>query len=120
MSESMLTYFMKRLDSMKQELLHNADATTNNLREVAANAVDPADRARREEELALELATRDRERRLLKKVDSALLRIQHGKYGWCETCEGEIGLRRLQTRPTQELCVDCREVAEEKVTKFGA
>src|SRR5699024_2424463 len=78
------------------------------------NLPDPADRATQEEEFALELRTRDRERKLLKRINATLEKIDSGDYGYCDTCGIEIGLRRLEARPTAELCIDCKELAEIK------
>ena len=119
MNERQLTFFKHRLQQMERELLQNADETTEHLRETVI-VPDPADRATIEEEHALELRTRDRERKLLKKVQQALTRIDSGDYGYCESCGIEIGLERLQARPTATLCIDCKtleEIRERQVAK---
>ena len=80
----------------------------------AANYADPADRATQEEEFSLELRTRDRERKLIKKIDESLTTIDTGEYGYCESCGIEIGIRRLEARPTATLCIDCKTLQEIK------
>jgi DnaK suppressor protein len=84
-----------------------------------ANFPDPADRASQEEEFALELRARDRERKLIKKIDKTLQLIKDEEYGWCESCGVEIGIRRLEARPTADLCVDCKTLAEIKEKQVG-
>jgi DnaK suppressor protein len=84
------------------------------MKEEAANFADPADRASQEEEFALELRTRDRERKLIKKIDESLEAIKTGDYGYCEQCGIEIGLSRLEARPTATLCFDCKTLQEIK------
>ncbi|MGU9537275.1 RNA polymerase-binding protein DksA, partial [Proteus mirabilis] len=85
------------------ELMQSVDRTVAHMKDEAANFPDPADRASQEEEFALELRNRDRERKLIKKIDKTLQKIQDGDYGWCEKCGIEIGLRRLEARPTADL-----------------
>src|SRR5690606_32347810 len=99
MNAAQLEFFRNRLKELEQEILANADTTTENLRETQS-VPDPADRATIEEEHALELRTRDRERKLLKKVQQSLALIDSGEYGWCEETGEPIGLQRLLARPT--------------------
>ena len=95
------------------------DRTVDHMKDEAANFPDPADRASQEEEFALELRARDRERKLIKKIDKTLQLIKDEEYGWCESCGVEIGIRRLEARPTADLCVDCKTLAEIKEKQVG-
>lgn len=97
----------------------SVDRTVDHMKDEAANFPDPADRASQEEEFALELRNRDRERKLIKKIDKTLDKIKADEYGWCESCGIEIGLRRLEARPTADLCFDCKEIAEKKEKTIG-
>jgi DnaK suppressor protein len=90
------------------------------MQEEAANFADPADRATQEEEFSLELRARDRERKLIKKIDETLQLIEENEYGWCESCGVEIGIRRLEARPTATLCIDCKTLAEIKEKQIGS
>lgn len=119
MGEPMRKHFTKILTGWKQELMVGVDKTVDHMKEEAANFADPADRASQEEEFALELRNRDRERKLIKKIDKTLQKIQGEEYGWCESCGIEIGLRRLEARPTADLCFDCKEIAEKKEKTVG-
>lgn len=112
MSESQLAYFRKLLLDWRQSLLHEVDRTVNHMQDDSASFPDPNDRATQEEEFSLELRTRDRERKLLKKIDETLARIDTGEYGYCEACGVEIGLPRMQARPTATLCIDCKMLEE--------
>jgi DnaK suppressor protein len=114
MSPAQGVHFRKILLAWRQELMEEADRTMHHLQDEAANLPDPNDRATQEEEFALELRARDRERKLLKKIEKALDKVDKGDYGWCEACGIEIGIRRLEARPTAELCIDCKELAEIK------
>ena len=108
MNEIQLAFFRNRLKELEQEILANAGATTENLRETQF-VPDPADRATIEEEHALELRTRDRERKLLKKVQQSITRIDSGDYGWCEETGEPISLKRLDARPIATLSVEAQE-----------
>lgn len=119
MGEPMRKHFTRILNAWKQELMVGVDKTVDHMKEEAANFADPADRASQEEEFALELRARDRERKLIKKIDKTLQLIQDEEYGWCEDCGIPIGLRRLEARPTADLCFDCKEVAEKKEKQVG-
>ena len=116
MNDKMLEFFKHRLSVMEKELQHNADKTTENLRATTV-VPDPADRATIEEEHALELRTRDRERKLLKKVQAALKRIEDGEYGWCEETGEPIA--RLLARPTATLSLEAQQRREIKQKMFG-
>ena len=117
MNEDQLAFFRELLVKQQDELIENASNTATELKK-HETAPDPADRATQEEEYALELRTRDRERKLLHKIDSALDRIARKDFGWCEKCGEEIGIRRLEARPTAELCIDCKEIAERQERNF--
>jgi DnaK suppressor protein len=118
MNEQQLGFFKYRLQQMERELLQNADETTEHLRETVI-VPDPADRATIEEEHALELRTRDRERKLLKKVQQALARIDGGDYGYCEETGDPIGIPRLLARPTATLSLEAQQRREIKQKMFG-
>ena len=118
MNDDQLAFFKYRLQQMERELLTNADETTEHLRETVI-VPDPADRATIEEEHALELRTRDRERKLLKKVQSALQRIDSGEYGFCEETGDPIGIPRLLARPTATLSLEAQQRREMKQRLFG-
>ncbi len=118
MTPVQLEFFRIRLTRMRDELLENAASTGANLRENELVA-DPADRATVEEEHALELRVRDRERKLLKKIDEALTRIAQGEYGWCEETGDPIGIGRLLARPTATLSIDAQERRERTQKLYG-
>jgi DnaK suppressor protein len=118
MNESQLAFFKHRLQQIERELLANADETTEHLRETVI-VPDPADRATIEEEHALELRTRDRERKLLKKVQAALARIESGEYGYCEETGDPIGIPRLLARPTATLSLEAQQRREMKQRLYG-
>jgi DnaK suppressor protein len=112
MNDAQLKHFEAILLAWKQELMDEVKRTMDHMKDDAANFPDPNDRASQEEEFALELRTRDRERKLIKKIDEALHRIKTGDYGYCEACGVEIGLRRLEARPTATKCIDCKTLDE--------
>jgi DnaK suppressor protein len=118
MNEAQLQFFRNRLQEMERELLHNADETTEHLRETVI-VPDPADRATIEEEHALELRTRDRERKLIKKVQQSLARIDSGDYGYCEETGEPIGLQRLLARPTATLSLEAQQRRELRQKLYG-
>lgn len=118
MNEDQLAFFKHRLEQLQEEILRNAGQTTENLRETVI-VPDPADRATIEEEHALELRTRDRERKLLKKVQQSLARIETGDYGWCEETGEPIGIPRLLARPTATLSLEAQERRELRQKLFG-
>ncbi len=119
MGEPMREHFTNILQKWKQDLMKEVDRTVDHMKDEAANFPDPADRASQEEEFALELRARDRERKLIKKIDKTLQLIKDEEYGWCESCGVEIGIRRLEARPTADLCVDCKTLAEIKEKQVG-
>jgi DnaK suppressor protein len=118
MNAAQLAFFKQRLIDLQKELMNNAGVTTEHLRELSF-APDPADRATLEEEHALELRTRDRERKLLKKIDGALARIDEGDYGYCEETGEPIGIQRLIARPTATLTIEAQERRERKQKMYG-
>jgi len=118
MNAAQLAFFRDRLEKMKQELLANADLTSEHLRESDV-VPDPADRATIEEEHALELRTRDRERKLMKKIDESIAHIDDGSYGYCEETGEPIGIPRLLARPTATLSVEAQQRREQKQKMYG-
>lgn len=114
MSDRQKDHFRHILRQWKAELMEEVDRTVSHMKDEAANFPDPADRATQEEEFSLELRTRDRERKLIKKIDSTLDLIDNDDYGFCEACGVEIGIKRLEARPTATLCIDCKTLDEIK------
>lgn len=114
MSEAQLAHFKEILLNWRSDLMHEVDRTVTHMKDEAANFPDPADRATQEEEFSLELRTRDRERKLIRKIDQTIERIDQDDYGFCDACGIEIGIKRLEARPTAELCIDCKTLAEIK------
>jgi DnaK suppressor protein len=120
MSDAMRAHFAGILQKWKTELMEEVDRTVHHMQDEAANFPDPADRASQEEEFSLELRARDRERKLIKKIDQTLQLVEDNEYGWCESCGVEIGIRRLEARPTATLCIDCKTLAEIKEKQLGS
>ncbi|ACR12271.1 RNA polymerase-binding protein DksA [Teredinibacter turnerae] len=114
MNDKQKAHFRELLLAWKRELMEEVDRTVSHMKDEAANFPDPADRASQEEEFSLELRTRDRERKLIKKIDSTLELLDTDDYGYCDGCGVEIGVRRLEARPTATLCVDCKTIDEIK------
>ena len=114
MNDKQKEHFKALLLAWKKELMEEVDRTVTHMKDAASNFPDPADRASQEEEFSLELRTRDRERKLIKKIDSTLELLETDDYGYCEACGVEIGVRRLEARPTATLCVDCKTLDEIK------
>lgn len=112
MNEAQIEHFRKILKAWYEQITAEAERTKNQMQDDVTNFADPADRATQEEEFSLELRNRDRERKLLKKIELTLHKLSEDDYGYCETCGVEIGLRRLEARPTAELCIDCKTLAE--------
>lgn len=112
MNDRQLDHFRSILRAWKRELMEEVDRTVHHMQDEASNFPDPNDRATQESEFGLELRTRDRERKLLKKIDSALERIEDGSYGYCEETGEEIGLKRLEARPVATLSVEAQERRE--------
>jgi len=118
MNEAQLGFFRERLQQMEREILQNADETTEHLRETVI-VPEPGDRATIEEEHALELRTRDRERKLLKKIQQSLAKIEAGDYGYCEETGEPIGLQRLLARPTAGLSLEAQQRRELRQKLYG-
>lgn len=114
MNEAQKTHFRKILGAWRNQLREEVDRTVGYMKDEAANFPDPVDRAAQEEEFALELRARDRERKLIKKIEKTLQKIEEDDFGYCEHCGVEIGIRRLEARPTADLCIDCKTLAEIK------
>ncbi|MGF1680726.1 RNA polymerase-binding protein DksA [Photobacterium makurazakiensis] len=114
MGEEQLKHFQKILGAWRNQLREEVDRTVNHMQDEAANFPDPVDRAAQEEEFSLELRNRDRERKLIKKIEKTLQRIEDDDFGFCDSCGIEIGVRRLEARPTADLCIDCKTLAEIK------
>ena len=114
MSEGQVIHFGKVLNLWKDQLMEGVDQTLNHMQDDAANFPDPTDRATQESEFSLELRTRDRERKLLKKIDKTLENLSNDEYGYCQSCDVEIGLKRLEARPTATLCIECKTMDEIK------
>ena len=112
MNEVQSAHFMKILQNWKSELMQEVDRTVTHMKDEASNFPDPADRATQEEEFSLELRTRDRERKLIKKLDSMMERLSQADYGFCDACGVDIGIKRLEARPTATLCIDCKTLDE--------
>lgn len=119
MNDPQLKHFEAILKNWRAELMHEVDRTVSHMQDDAANFPDPNDRATQESEFSLELRTRDRERKLIKKIDDALKEIESGDYGFCESCGIEIGIRRLEARPTATLCIDCKTLDEIREKQMG-
>jgi len=120
MSDSQKEHFKAILRNWRNQLMEEVDRTVHHLQDEAANYPDPADRATQEEEFSLELRTRDRERKLIKKIDSTIEKIAQDDYGYCESCGIEIGIRRLEARPTADKCIDCKTLDEIREKQWGA
>ena len=114
MNEKQLAHLETILLAWRTSLMEEVDRTVTHLKDEAANYPDPSDRASQEEEFSIELRTRDRERKLIKKIEDALERLREDDFGYCEACQIEIGLKRLEARPTATLCIDCKTLSELK------
>ncbi|PQA52099.1 RNA polymerase-binding protein DksA [Amnimonas aquatica] len=114
MSAPQLQHFRNILQAWKRELMEEVDRTVHHMQDESGSLPDPNDRATQEEEFSLELRTRDRERKLIKKIDKTLESIEKDDYGYCDDCGVEIGIRRLEARPTATLCIDCKSLQEIK------
>ena len=120
MSSRQLAHFRTILETLKSELMLDIERTVHTMQDEATVFADPNDRASQETDIAIELRNRDRERKLIKKIDETIARIDSGDYGYCNSCGVEIGTKRLEARPTATLCIDCKtleEVRERQVAK---
>lgn len=120
MNEEQKEHFRKILEMWKKQLMKEVDETVGHLKEDAIVYPDPLDRASQEQGFNLELRTRDRERKLIKKIEQALDALKKGEYGYCEDCGAEIGIRRLEARPTADKCIDCKTYEEIREKQVGA
>ena len=119
MSKEQLGHFSTILNSWKRDLMVEVDRTVTHMKDEAANFPDPNDRATQEEEFSLELRTRDRERKLIRKIDEALKRIEDGSYGYCLETGEEIGIKRLEARPVATLSLEAQERRERRERQYG-
>jgi len=119
MSPRQEEHFAAILKAWKRELMEEVDRTVHHMQDEAANFPDPNDRASQESEFSLELRARDRERKLIKKIEETLKKIETREYGYCEVCGEEIGIRRLEARPTATMCIDCKTLDEIREKQQG-
>jgi len=119
MNDNQIEHFRNILATWKKELMEEVDRTVHHMQDEAANFPDPNDRASQETEFSLELRARDRERKLIKKIEESLELVKNGDYGFCEACGVEIGVRRLEARPTATLCIDCKTLDEIREKQMG-
>lgn len=120
MSPAQQMHFRQILLEWKHQLEAEIARTVDHMQSEHFNLADPNDRASQEEEFSIELRTRDRESKLLRKIDKALRRLDSDDYGYCDSCGVEIGLRRLEARPTAELCIECKELEEKREKSWAA
>jgi len=114
MNEKQRAHFKAILESWRDELMVEVDRTVVHMKDDAGNLPDPNDRASQEEEFSLELRTRDRERKLIKKIEKTLINLKNDEYGYCDTCGVDIGIKRMEARPTATQCIDCKTLDEIK------
>jgi len=119
MNEPQVEHFRDILSGWKNELMAKVDETVHHMQDEAANFPDPNDRASQESDFTMELRTRDRERKLIKKIDESLTALDNEDYGFCSSCGVEIGIRRLEARPTASECIDCKTLNEIKEKQYG-
>ena len=119
MNEAQRLHFKKILEAWRKQIIEETSRTVTHMQDEAANFPDPADRATQEEEFGLELRARDRERKLMKKIESTLKKLETEDFGYCDSCGVEIGIRRLEARPTADLCIDCKTLAEVLEKQMG-
>lgn len=119
MSPAQLDHFRAILNAWRDELTEELERMRARMQDEVINCPDPNDRASQESEMALELRTRDRERKLIIRIDKTLEQIDEGDYGYCEECGADIGLRRLEARPTAKQCIDCKSLAEIREKQMG-
>ena len=119
MNSDQEAHFSKILENWRLLLMEEVDRTVGHMKDDAANFPDPNDRASQETEFSIELRTRDRERKLLKKITETLDMIDSHEYGFCESCGADIGIRRLEARPTANLCIECKTLQEIREKNYG-
>ena len=119
MNEKQVQHFRDILGAWKRELMEEVDRTLHYMQDEAANCPDPNDRATQESDFTMELRARDRERRLIRKIEESLQKLDNAEYGYCDACGVEIGIRRLEARPTATLCIDCKTLDEIRERQMG-
>jgi len=119
MNDEQVDHFREILTSWKNELMAKVDETVHHMQDEAANFPDPNDRATQESDFTMELRTRDRERKLIKKIEESLTALENEDYGYCTSCGIEVGIRRLEARPTATECIDCKTLNEIKEKQYG-
>ncbi len=119
MNPAQVEHFHMILNGWKQQLMDKVDETVHHMQDDAANFPDPNDRASQESEFAMELRTRDRERKLIKKIDESIIALDADDYGYCSKCGVEVGIRRLEARPTATQCIDCKTLNEIREKQYG-
>ena len=119
MNEKQVAHFREILDTWKKELMEEVDRTVHHMQDDAANFPDPNDRATQESEFSMELRARDRERKLIRKIEESIRNLENEEFGYCEACGVEIGIKRLEARPTATLCIDCKMLDEIRERQMG-
>jgi DnaK suppressor protein len=119
MNKKQYEHFRAILEQLKRDMMGDIDRTVHTMQDEATVFADPNDRASQESDIALELRNRDRERKLIKKVDESIARIDAGDYGFCDSCGVEIGLKRMEARPTATMCIDCKTLEEHREKQIG-
>ncbi len=119
MNDEQVAHFREILLTWKRELMEEVDRTVHHMQDDAANFPDPNDRATQESEFSMELRARDRERKLIKKIEESIRNLDNDEFGYCEACGVEIGIRRLEARPTATLCIDCKILDEIREKQMG-
>lgn len=119
MNDAQVEHFRNILLNWKKSLMEEVDRTVHHMQDEAANFPDPTDRATQESDFSLELRTRDRERKLIRKIDGSLRLIDEHEFGFCKSCGADIGVRRLEARPTADMCVDCKSLEEIRERQLG-
>ena len=119
MNDKQVQHFRNILLAWKRELMEEVDRTVHHMQDDAANFPDPNDRATQESEFSMELRARDRERKLIKKIDESMRNLDNDEFGYCEACGVEIGVKRLEARPTATLCIDCKILDEIREKQMG-
>ena len=119
MNEEQVAHFRGILNAWKKELMEEVDRTVHHMQDDAANFPDPNDRATQESEFSMELRARDRERKLIRKIEESIRNLENEEFGYCEACGVEIGVKRLEARPTATLCIDCKMLDEIRERQMG-
>ena len=119
MNDQQIEHFRNILLSWKRSLMEEVDRTVHHMQDDAANFPDPNDRATQESEFSMELRARDRERKLIKKIEESMRHLDNDEFGYCEACGVEIGVKRLEARPTATLCIDCKILDEIREKQMG-